>query len=97
MHELSITSQCAPPPFPPPDFTPPTTQTQCHKYLSCFDQTLMVGFWDQQQQHKQQQQQQQQIQKQQKQHFINYWPNFGQTLMEGFGGKTTTKTTISCG
>ena len=31
---------------------PPTTQTQCHQYLSCscpdVNQTLKVGLWDQQ-------------------------------------------------
>ena len=36
------------------------TQTQCQQYLNCyspdFNETLMVGFWDQQQLQQQQQQ-----------------------------------------
>ena len=49
---------------------PPPPGTQCQQYLTCsqpnFDQTLKVGFWDQQQQQYQQQQQQQ------KPNLINY-------------------------
>ena len=37
---------------------PPPTQTKCQQYLSCywanFNQTLNVGFWDQQQQQQEQ-------------------------------------------
>ena len=45
----------------PPTRPPPTKQTQCQQYLSCscfdFNNTLKVGFWDQQQQQEQEQQQ----------------------------------------
>ena len=50
----------------------PPPQTHCQQYLRCsrpnFNQTLKVGFWNQQQPHYYQQQEQQQ----QKQHFIYY-------------------------
>ena len=55
------------------DFKPPTPQTQCHQYLNCswpdFNQTLKVGFWDQQQLHEQEQEQvqEQEVQHQQQQ------------------------------
>ena len=50
--------------------------------------TLKLGFCDQQ--WKQQQKQQQQ----QLQHSIYYWPDFDQTLMEGFWDKTTTSSSL---
>ena len=59
-----------------PHSTHPPLWTQCKQYLSCykanFDQTLNVGFWDQQQQQQNQQrkwkeEEEQQLQQKQQQ------------------------------
>ena len=65
-----------------------TPGNQHHQYLSCyrsdFNQTLKVGFWDQQRQLEQEQQQQQQQQQQNKNNNNNI--NMNNSINKNFNG-----------